>query len=53
MLAGIVTAVTEITDKKFRSKCPSTEEMCHAIEEVNKRTDIKNLVLFSTDISAM
>ena len=27
--------------------------MCHAIEEVNKRTDIKNLVLFSTDISAM
>ena len=53
MLAGIVTAVTEITDKKFRSKCRSTEEMCHAIEEVNKRTDIKNLVLFSTDISAM
>ena len=29
------------------------EEMYHAIEEVNKRTDIKNLVLFSTDISAM
>ena len=29
------------------------EEMCHAIKEVNKRTDIKNLVLFSTDISAM
>ena len=53
MLAGIVTAVTEITDKKFRSKCRSTEEMCHAIEEVNKRTDIKNLVLFSTNISAM
>ena len=54
MLAGIRRAVTEIViDKKIRSTCRSTEEMCHAIEEVNKMTDIKNLIHFSTNISAM
>ena len=53
MLAGIVTAVTEIVDKKIRYMCQSTEDMCQAIKEVNKMTDIKNLVLFSTNISAM
>ena len=43
MLAGIRTAVTGIVDKKIRSTCRITEEVCHAIEEVNKMTDIKNL----------
>ena len=29
------------------STCLSTEEMCHAIEEVNKRTDIKRVTSVS------
>ena len=53
ILAGIVTAVTEIMDKEIKSTCRSTEEMCHAIEEVNKMTNIKDLVIFSTDVSGM
>ena len=39
MLAWIVTAVTEIIDKKIISTCQSTEEMCEAIKEVNKMTE--------------
>ena len=53
ILVGIVTKVTEIMDKEIKSTCRSTEEMCHAIEEVNKTTDIKDLVIFSTDVSGM
>ena len=37
--------------KKANAICRSTEEMCHAIEEVNQRDNIKDLTIFSMDIS--
>ena len=50
--ADIITNVTKILDPvKANAICRSTEEMCHAIEEVNKRNDIKDLTVFSMDIS--
>ena len=51
--ADICNNVTKIMDPKMANAVTrSTEEMCHAIGEVNKRDDINNLVIFSMDISA-
>ena len=33
--------------------CRSTEEMIHHIKQFNARTDMKELVVFSTDLTAM
>ena len=50
--ADICNNVTRIMDPKMANAVTrSTEEMCHGIGEVNKRDDIKNLVIFSMDIS--
>ena len=47
-------ATSEIMDKELKTTCRSTEEMAHGLTEVNKKKDvIKNLVLFSMDVSGM
>ena len=53
LLSGVVTAVSGLMDKDIGTVCRSTEEMLHAIDEVNKRDDIKELTVFSTDVSNM
>ena len=39
-------------DESVEAVCRSTEEMISDIESVNDRTDVKNLVIFSTDYEA-
>ena len=51
-LAQIVAATAEIVDKEVKSMCKSTDELIHGIEEeVNKQPNIKDLIIFSSDIS--
>ena len=52
-LAQIVAATAEIVDKEVKSMCKSTDELIHGIEEeVNKQPNIKDLIIFSSDISS-
>ena len=54
ILADIVVAVTKIMDPRMAGAiCRSSEEMMAAMTEVNELQDTKNLVILSTDISAM
>ena len=53
-LAQIVAATAELVDKEVKSMCKSTDELIHGIEEeVNKQPNIKDLIIFSSDITAM
>ena len=40
-------------DAEIGTLCMSTEEMLHDIDALNKRTDIKHLVIYSTDVENM
>ena len=52
VLAQVVAAIAMDMDEKKDAVCRSTEEMIVDIESVNERTDLNNLVIFSTDFEA-
>ena len=45
-------ATAELVDKEVKSICKSMDELIHGIvEAVNKQPNIKDLIIFSSDIS--
>ena len=53
LLAWIVNGIAEALDSDLQTVCKSTEELIAGFEVVNRRRDMVDMVLLSTDVSAM
>ena len=50
MESEILNALADNLDKEIKTECRNTEEMLAALEKVNERDDMNNLVAWSMDV---
>ena len=53
ILAEVIMAMNNEMDKEIGTMCLSTEELLSEIDNVNERSDMKNIVVLSTDVVNM